>query len=341
MSDWTSRSRVEAVLAHETPDRPPVAAWGHFFESETDPLQLAADTVEFTLTYGWDWVKLNPRNTYYLEAFGNEYDYEDYHGSQPRQTRGLINNVADLHNVDSRRAIGSRPFTDQLTALSKIEESLPELPIAQTVFSPLTILLGLAGLARSEGRTIPGSTSKVTLSDLITQDPEGTQRALNEITITLEDYIASIAHTGAYAVYYALTGTANPAVTPPEVFAQFSAPYDRRIIDAVVANGLKILLHTCGREAFPSTIADYPVDAVSWDHFASGNPPLGAEVGTVPIVGVNRADVSARRIDAVKREAQTAIATYAERPFLLAPTCSTTTDLDNPALVALRESVDE
>ncbi|MCH4160761.1 MAG: hypothetical protein LKF41_00025 [Bifidobacterium sp.] len=341
MSDWNSRSRFNAVLAGEVPDRPPVAAWGHFFDVETDPAQLADATIRFTLGYDWDWVKINPRNTYYLEAFGNIYDYDDYHGSQPYQTRGIINTVGDLPLVDHEHAIGSKAILDQIDVLQRVRQTLPDLPVAQTVFSPLTILLGLSGLPRSVGKTIPGSSTQVTLKELVNEDPDGTHRALNEITLVLEDYIDRIAKAGADAVYYALTGTANPVISSNAVFTEFSTPYDKRIIASITDNGLPTLLHTCGPHAFPDVISSYPVNAISWDHFDSGNPGIGTTSRIPTLAGVNRADITKRDVDAVQKQARRALSVYRDKPFLLAPTCSTLTGLHNPALSALRSAVEE
>lgn len=341
MSDWNSRSRFNAVLSGEVPDRPPVAAWGHFFDVETDPALLADATIRFTLGYDWDWVKINPRNTYYLEAFGNTFDYDDYHGSQPYQTRGIINTVKDLRLVDHERAIGSTAILDQIDVLRRVRKSLPDLPVAQTVFSPLTILLGLAGLPRSVGKTIPGSTTQVSLKDLISEDPEGTHRALHEITLVLEDYIARIAEAGADAVYYALTGTANPVISGKTIFTEFSTPYDRRIIASISDHGLPTLLHTCGPHAFPDVISSYPVKAISWDHFDSGNPGIGTPSPIPALAGVNRADITKRDVETVQQQARRALQVYRGKPFLLSPTCSTLTGLRNPALSALRSAVEE
>jgi uroporphyrinogen decarboxylase len=341
MSQWNSKSRFEAVLNSEVPDRAPVAAWGHFFDVETNPALLADATIRFTLSYDWDWVKINPRNTYYLEAFGSTFDYDDYHGSQPYQTRGVINTVKDLSLVDHERAIGSKAILDQIEVLRRVRSSLPDRPVAQTVFSPLTILLGLAGLPRSVGKTIPGSTTRVTLADLVGQNPIGTHHALEEITLVLEDYIAKIAETGADAVYYALTGTANPVISGRQVFEEFSTPYDRRIIAAITDHGLPTLLHTCGPHAFADVISSYDVAAISWDHFDSGNPGIGTPSAIPALAGINRADITKGDVDAVRRQARRALDIYQDKPFLLAPTCSTLTRLRNPALSALRAAVDE
>ena len=48
----TGRQRVEAALAMEVADRPPVGAWGHTYREEWSPEDLAAITVDQALTNG-------------------------------------------------------------------------------------------------------------------------------------------------------------------------------------------------------------------------------------------------------------------------------------------------
>lgn len=68
--------RVAAALAGHEIDRPPVGTWRHFVGREANACDLAAAMVEFQRTYDWDWVKVNPRATYFAEAWGNIYDFD-------------------------------------------------------------------------------------------------------------------------------------------------------------------------------------------------------------------------------------------------------------------------
>src|SRR5438876_111775 len=69
----TGRQRVEAALAMDVADRPPVAAWGHTYREEWSPEALAAITVERARRLGWDFVKFQPRASCFAEAFGSVY----------------------------------------------------------------------------------------------------------------------------------------------------------------------------------------------------------------------------------------------------------------------------
>ena len=65
-----SRARVEAALAGGEVDRPPAGAWGHRYRDEWSPDRLAEVTVDRATRFGWDFVKFQPRATFFAEAFG-------------------------------------------------------------------------------------------------------------------------------------------------------------------------------------------------------------------------------------------------------------------------------
>jgi uroporphyrinogen decarboxylase len=63
---------VEAALALDVADRPPVSAWGHNYDLEWDAAALARETVERTARLGLDFVKLQLRATTLAEVVGSE-----------------------------------------------------------------------------------------------------------------------------------------------------------------------------------------------------------------------------------------------------------------------------
>lgn len=81
MAEMTRKERVRAALEGRPLDRVPVSLWGHDFEREWRPRDLVAATLESYRAYGWDFIKFNPRATYFAEAWGNE--YEPVSGRQP------------------------------------------------------------------------------------------------------------------------------------------------------------------------------------------------------------------------------------------------------------------
>ncbi len=340
MSYWNKLERFNAILSGEPADRPAVAAWGHFIPAETNPARLAAATVDFTQAHDWDWVKLNPRNTYYAEAWGNRYDYTDYHGAQPRQISGAIESPDQIWTIDRWPALTAESFADQVRVAELVHLALPDTPVAQTVFSPLTVLLNIAGQPRHLGGLIPGSTSSASLQAIIDHAPGGLTRALTEITAVLTNYLVDLARVGVHTLYYALTSTAHDELVSARHFASYSTPFDLAVIDAARQLGLRVILHTCGERSHPERFTAYGADAVSWDHFAPANPNLNPDDAIVPVGGVAREAVNAENVDAVTRQARAAIDAYRNRGLLLAPTCGVQTTLNSPALTALRTSVD-
>lgn len=340
MSNWNKFERFNAILSGEPADRPAVAAWGHFIPAETTPAPFAAATVDFTRAYDWDWIKLNPRNTYYAEAWGNRYDYSDYHGAQPRQIAGAVDTPQQIWNIDRWGALTADSFADQVRVAELVHRAEPDTPIAQTVFSPLTVVLNIAGQPRHLKATIPGSTSSASLQSIIDHAPGGLTRALTEITAVLNNYLVDLTRVGVHTLYYALTSTAHDQLVSPRHFASYSTPFDLDVIDTARQLGLRVILHTCGERSHPERFTAYGADAVSWDHFAPANPPLDPNDPIVPVGGVSREAVSAEDVETVTAQARAAIDAYRNRGLLLAPTCGVPTALDSPALAALRASAD-
>ncbi len=73
MAEMTKKQRVRAALAGEPLDRPPASMWGHDFTREWSASDLVEATLEQYRAYDWDFIKLNPRASYFAEAWGSEY----------------------------------------------------------------------------------------------------------------------------------------------------------------------------------------------------------------------------------------------------------------------------
>src|SRR5258706_3425976 len=101
MTPLSKRERVEAALKGEAVDRMPVSAWRHFLAEETRPEALASVTLKHYEDFDWDWVKVNPRATYYAEAWGNRYDYDQYDSVIPKLIDGPLKTPADLEKIQA------------------------------------------------------------------------------------------------------------------------------------------------------------------------------------------------------------------------------------------------
>jgi len=204
---------MEAVAHGELADRPPISAWRHFPGRESNARDLAKAMIEFQTTYDWDYLKVNPRAVYYHEAWGNEYDYSKYNDIMPTRVKTLVNGKEDLKLIRELSGVEGS-FADQLEALRLIKAELgEEVPMFQTIFTPIGILANLCGL-RSLGRYREAPREQSALIAMIQEDPKSVHAALSAIAKTLAKYAAAVLKTGVDGVFYAALGMARTGYFP-------------------------------------------------------------------------------------------------------------------------------
>jgi len=340
MTSWTKHDRFAATLSGALADRPPVTAWRHFVDAENDAASLADATVAFTRAWDWDWVKLNPRATYYAEAWGSTFDADDYDDVLPRQLRAVIEDPSHLGAIGVLAAATNDALGEQLAAARLVRAALPDVPVTETVFSPLSVLLQLAGLPLYPGGVVYGSRPTVTFGELLTADRSAVHHALHAIAHTLADYVATLVSPGVGldGIFYAVTGTTSPALVDAAAFRELSRPYDEIVLSA--AAGAHRVLHTCGPTSSPAWFDDYPVDAIHWDQHAAGNPDVDLALRKVAVGGVAHGLFAAHDDAAVGAQARAALALTHGRPFLLTPACSVPITGDDASFAALRAAVE-
>lgn len=333
----TKMQRFEQLLIGEKLDRPIVSAWHHFLEKEQTAADLAEATIHFAEKYDWDWVKINPRATYLAEAFGNTYDFNDYQWVFPRQSHAIIQKPADVWDVKEVDVAESAPLQEQLEAVRLIREGLPETPITQTVFSPLTILMFLTGNSSYVNQTMYGSESPVDFKALLEAERTGVHKALHTIAMTMAKYVEALEEVGVDGLFYAVTGTAHPDLFDEATFNEFSRPYDLIVLNAMKKG--KRILHTCGAHAQPARFDDYPVEGISWDTEAEGNPGLELALKKTKVAGVDHHIFEGADNALIEQQAKKALDKMKDEPFLLAPNCAVSVKATEEALNTLRSSV--
>lgn len=338
----SKRARFEQILIHrQAADRPLVSAWRHFIEAEHDSAALAAATVAFQREYDWDFVKINPRTTYYAEVWGNEYDYGNYDGVVPVVTKARLAQASDLSGITAKTA-ESPPLKGQLDVISIVRRELgADIPILQTLFSPLAVLEYLCG-HRTLAAYRPAIREATPLPNLLASAPQEVHAALEAITATLADYAAAALRAGADGFFYAVLGLARDGYLTSSEYEEFGRRYDLKLLEAL--SPAPVILHTCGPEAHPEHFADYPVAALHWADLAPGNP--GLEQGRrwlgerIAVGGVDERLFSGSSSAAeIRNQALSAIAQMQDRPFILAPGCGVPLDSVPEALQALRSAV--
>lgn len=341
MRNWSRRERIQAIANGELADRAPVAAWRHFPGHEASAASLAQAMLEFQATYDWDYMKVNPRAIYYHEAWGNEYDYSRYNDVLPTLMKHRIHDTHDLHSLQKLPGTVG-PFGEQLAALKLIKSQVPEdLPIFQTIFTPIGVLANLCGL-RSLGRYREAPREESALIKLLAEDRKGVHAALRAIATTLASYAAAVLETGVDGVFYAALGMARTGYFTRDEWDEFVKPYDLIVLEALKAG--VTMLHTCGIYGNPEWFVDYPIHILHWAESATGNPTLRdstAWIGRkVPMGGVDERLFGTGAAAEIAAKARDAVSVMAGRPFVLAPDCSVAINSQEDELRAFRAAVE-
>jgi len=307
----TPRERTLAAVKGEPADRPPGGFWGHDFLREWSVEGLAAAMIESVQTYGYDFLKVNPRATYYAEAWGCRYRALDDGVSSPELISSVLDEPSDLERLRAVDGTGG-PFGEQLAAVRVIRNELGKLPLMQTVFSPLSVVGRLCSDRKIVRRWMDES-------------PAALHAALAAVSETLAVYSSACLNAGADGIFFATTEWATYNALTLQQYNAFGRPYDLRVLEAAEGAAMNVL-HVCRPNNMLTELLDYPVAVVNWAQHAAGNPTLAdvlPKAGKAVMGGVDeRYELLRGSPDDVQREVRKAIAQTGGRRFLLAPGCS-------------------
>jgi len=252
----TKTARVDASLFGKTADRAPVSAWWHDYAREWSAAKLAEATLEYYRTYGWDYIKVNPRFSYYAEDWGAT--YRRYEDRMPEIDKPAVSSPEDLRKLEPLD-VNKGAYGEQLDALRLIADSVGgEAPFIQTVFSPLAVMTRLTG-----------STKYV--QKLMREAPDDLEAALEPVMQTLRAYSKACLDAGASGIFYAAVewGSANNISWAD--YERFGKPFDARILAAVSGAPFNVL-HVCRERNHLLKVLDYDVTAFHWEVWGEGNP---------------------------------------------------------------------
>ena len=305
----TKKERVRAALAGRAVDRVPVSLWGHDYLREWSPDELAASTLEAYRAYDWDFIKLNPRASYFAEAWGNRYDRPDEQRS-PRPIEFAVQSSDDLRAlapVDPRGGV----FGEHLEALRLVLDGVAgEADVIQTIFSPLAVTAMLAG-----------STER--FLELAQEDPVAARHAVEAVTETLGSYASESIAAGASGIFFAPLTWASYETCDAEFYNEYGRPHDLQVLEGVREAEFNVL-HVCRDHNMLDLLLDYPVSAVNWAAHGEGNRSLpdvrGRFAGAV-MGGLDHARLGDMPPDEAAAQARAAVDAGPER-VLVAPGCS-------------------
>ena len=310
-------------------DRPPVGAWGHTYREEWSPADLAAVTIERARRFGWDFVKFQPRASTFAEAFGSRYHPSGHSLRAPILIRAA---VPDLDSWKSVQLTNRQVLDDQVESIGIVARELgPDVPVIQTVFSPLTVGGYLVG--KSQSRVVRE----------LRKHPEIVGPALEKIAEDLADFSRRSVEAGAAGIFFAVSGYAGDKVMKEAVYRDLALPYDLAVLGALPREAWFNVLHLCGSHLNFALARDLPAQAVSWSIHNQGNPSLreGRDIAGRAVMGglSQRATLVYGPGAKIEAEARAAVRDTDGRGLLLAPGCSVPPRVREANLAAMMSAV--
>jgi uroporphyrinogen decarboxylase len=190
----------------------------------------------------------------------------------------------------------------------------PDVPVIQTVFSPITVAGYLVG--KSQSRVVRE----------LRKHPELVRPALDRIAGVMVDFSRRSVEAGAAGIFYAISGYAGRGVMPESVYRELVLPYDVDVLSRLPAEAWFNAVHLCGSNLNFTLVREMPAQVVSWSIHNQGNPSLaeGRKLSGRAVMGGlgQRASLLYGPPPEVEAEARRAVAETGGRGLLLAPGCS-------------------
>jgi len=322
----TKRERLEAAIAGDVADRPPVALWRHFPVDDQHPETLAEATLAFQRDFDFDFVKISPASSFALKDWGSEDEWRASPEGSRTYTKFVLQSPDDWQKLKPRDVTQGR-LGQQLQCLDRLQQAFGnETPYIQTIFSPLSQAKNLAG--------------REWLLSHIHQNPQAVLAGLEVITQTTIAFLEAACARGIAGIFYAVQH-ASYQYFDKAGYGMFGEVFDRRVLEA--ANGLWLnVLHMHGEQLMFDIAATYPVQVVNWhDRQTAPDLPTGkAALSAAVCGGVQRWDpLVLGEPDAVRAQALQALDSVDGRGIVLSTGCVVPVAAPRCNLKAVREAV--
>jgi uroporphyrinogen decarboxylase len=256
MDRISHRERIRRAFAGERVDRVPISLWRHFGGIDMTADGLTEAMVQWQATYDFDFLKFMPTGTYPIIDWGAETIWEPLARGIRTVTKYPVSAPRDWESL--------APLDVERGILGMVNSALrqtvravgPELPVLQTIFSPMTVAAKLAtpAVAIAHSR----------------QNRASFERGLETIADVTERMITAAVAAGADIFYVSQAGTAD--VFGREELALWETPYARRLLTPVVEQVL-VVTHTHGDHLWFEDLLEWPGHAINW-HDRQGGPSL-------------------------------------------------------------------
>ena len=322
------RERLEVCISGGELDRSAIALWRHFPVDDQSPVTLAEATVNFQRDFDFDLVKVSPSSSFCIRDWGAK---DEWRGL-PEGTRDYTVRVVQ-HPEDWERLHVLDPYNGSLSAqiecLRLIAAELGgEVPIIQTIFSPLAQAKNLVG---------PDN-----LLIHVRRYPQALKSGLEIIAESTQRFIEAARQTGIDGIFYAVQHAQYSLFSESE-YEIYGRSYDLQVLDAAQDLWLN-MLHLHGKQIMFKDFLDYPVAIINW-HDRETPPSLaeakkkfsGALCG-----GLRRWQTMVLGTpDSVTAEAEDAIQSTAGQKLILGTGCVMPTIVPRGNILAARQSVEK
>jgi uroporphyrinogen decarboxylase len=321
------RDRLSACIAGEEVDRPAVALWRHFPVDDQTPDTLAAATINFQRDFDFDLVKVSPSSSFCIRDWGAKDEWRGLPEGTRDYTYRVVQHPEDwgmLPVLDPNKGSLSR----QIECLNLIAAELGgEVPIIQTIFSPLAQAKNLVG---------PDN-----LMVHVRRYPQAFKAGLEIITESTRRFIDITRQTGIDGIFYAVQHAQYSLLSEDE-YKIFGRPFDLQVLDAAQDFWVN-MLHLHGTQIMFDDFTQYPVQIINW-HDRETPPSLaeakkkfdGALCG-----GLRRWETMVLGTpEEVSAEAQEAIHTSGSKRLILGTGCVMPTIVPRGNILAARQSVE-
>ena len=322
----THKERIQACIAGEVSDRPPVALWRHFPVDDQTPGTLANATLNFQQTYDFDLVKVTPASSFCVRDWGVEDEWRGDTEGTRQYTKRVIHDPQDWEHLPALDPSAPH-LAAQLECLRLIRAELGlDTPLLQTIFNPLSQAKNLAG--------------NETLVAHLRLYPDAVMKGLETIAATTRHFVEACAGTGIDGVFYAVQHAQANLLTLHE-YETFGLSTDLKALEP--ARDLMCnVLHLHGSDVYFSLVSDLHFPIVNW-HDRETPPSLthaqtlfhGVACGGLrqdTLVYENQTDVRKETLDAIQQ-------TGGKR-FMLGTGCVVPIIASHGNILAARKSVE-
>jgi uroporphyrinogen decarboxylase len=245
----THRERIANALAGKPTDRVPFGFWRHYPNEDRAPRRLAELMVEAQRRLDLDFIKFMPYGLFSVVDWGVPLKLFEGLLDPPIQAAYPVRKAEDWAALKPIRGDEGEYAVVLEAQRLCLKELHGQVPFLQTVFSPLTSALKLAG--------------EEALLRHLRDNPGRLEAGLEIISETTCQFAAAAVEHGADGLFFATQVSGSDKLSPSE-FENFAKKYDFRVLEAVAGRSWFNMLHLHGSKIRLAESLDYPVEAFNW-----------------------------------------------------------------------------